>query len=52
MAMPQVMKRRRQSGDIFVKTAALTTALSNDSDTSRVASTATMNIVDSAPVQL
>jgi hypothetical protein len=52
MAMPHVMKRRRQTGVISFSTVAFTTALSNDSETSRIASTATMNIVDRAPTQL
>ena len=52
MAMPHVMKRRRQTGVISFSTVAFTTALSNDSETSRIASTATMNIVERAPTKL
>src|SRR4029453_8704667 len=40
MAIPPVMKRRRQTGVICFSTVAFTTALSNDSETSRIASTA------------
>ena len=49
IAMPQVMKRRRQTGSICASTVALTTALSNDSDTSSTPSTATMKTVVSVP---
>jgi hypothetical protein len=52
MAIPHVMNRRRQTGVICFSTVALTTALSNDSETSRIASTATMNIVERPPSQL
>src|SRR5687767_10076363 len=52
MAIPQVMNRCRHTGAIFFSTTALTTALSNDSETSRIASTATINIVERAPLQL
>ncbi len=51
-AIPQVMKRRRHTGAIFFNTTAFTTALSNDRDISRIASTATMNVVVKTPVQL
>ena len=52
MAIPHVMKRRRQTGVICFSTVAFTTALSNDSETSRIASTATINIVERAPTKL
>ncbi len=49
MAMPQVMKRRRHTGSISRSTVALTTALSNESETSSTASTATMKVVCRTP---
>ena len=54
MGMPQVMNRCRQTASMCCRTAAFTTALSNDNDTSSTASTATMNVTvivpDAVPV--
>ena len=52
MAIPQVRKRRRHSGLISLSTVALTTALSKDSEISKIASTLTMNNVDKAPTMV
>ena len=43
ITMPQVRNRPCHTGSIWVSTAALTTALSNDSDTSRTPSTSTIH---------
>ena len=46
IAMPHVMNRCRQTGSISRSTVAFTTALSKDNETSRIASTATMKMVN------
>ncbi len=52
MAMPQVRKRFRHSGVVCLRTVALTTALSNDSEISRTLSTATRKTVRPAPASV
>ncbi len=52
IAMPQVRKRLRHSGVVCLRTVALTTALSNDSDISSTLSTATRKTVRPAPASV
>ena len=50
MTMPQVRNRRRQTLSIVSSTVALTTALSNDSEISRIDSTTTIHSMPSVAV--